>query len=60
MVPWRTALILLLVASGDAALLNRVAQRLSARRVRDALIAPMDHLRRPHPRRAGVEPRVSR
>ena len=41
MVPWRTALILLLVASGDAALLNRVAQRLSARRVRDALIAPV-------------------
>ena len=41
MVPWRTALILLLIASGDAALLNRVAQRLSARRVRDALIAPV-------------------
>ena len=41
MVPARTALILLVVASGDAALLNRVAQRLSARRVRDALIAPV-------------------
>ena len=41
MVPQRAALILLVVASGDAALLNRVAQRLSARRVRDALIAPV-------------------
>ena len=29
MVPQRAALILLVVASGDAALLNRVAQRLS-------------------------------
>ena len=41
MVPRRATLILLVVASGDAALLNRVAQRLSARRVRDALIAPV-------------------
>jgi hypothetical protein len=35
-----TTLILLVVVSGDAALLNRIAQRLPARRVRDALIAP--------------------
>ena len=41
MVPQRAALILLVVASGDAALLNRVAQRLSTRRVRDALITPV-------------------
>ena len=41
MVPRWGTLILLVVASGDAALLNRVAQRLSARRVRDALIAPV-------------------
>ena len=39
MVPRWGTLILLVVASGDAALLNRAAQRLSARRVRDALIA---------------------
>ena len=41
MVPRRTALILLVVASGDAALLNRVAQRLSARCARDTLITPV-------------------
>ena len=41
MVPRWGTLILLVVASGDAALLNRVAQALSARRVRDALIAPV-------------------
>ena len=41
MVPRRATLILLVVARGDAALLNRVAQRLSARRVRDAVIAPL-------------------
>ena len=41
MVPRWATLILLVVASGDAALLNRVAQRLSARRVRDAVIAPL-------------------
>ena len=41
MVPRWGTLILLVVASGDAALLNRVAQALSARRVRDALIAPL-------------------
>lgn len=40
MVLRRSALILLVVASGDAALLNRIAQRLPAKRVRDALIAP--------------------